>query len=95
MLGAARPSCGLLRAAVSCGTRTHATSGAFADIQRGHPRHQLSRLLSHLLRKIRPPSGNNQIPAAARRSQHGRQGGIACSRQQCRTLATAPSVQTK
>jgi transposase len=39
-------------------------------------------------------SRRNQIPAAARGSQQGRQGGIACSRQQCRTLKTAPSAQT-
>jgi hypothetical protein len=31
-------------------------------------------------------SRRNQIPAAARGSQQGRQGGIACSRQRCRTL---------
>ena len=66
-----------------------------ADIQRSHPRHQLSRLLGDLLHHTcPPPASSGQIPAAARRSQQGQQGGIACSRQQCRTLEAAPGDQT-
>ena len=59
-----------------------------------HPRYQLSRLLSDVLHPTCPPASSSQIPAAARRSQQGQQGGIACSRQQCRTLEAAPGDQT-
>jgi hypothetical protein len=66
---------------------------SLADIQRSHSLHDLG-LFGDLLHQIRPLQHSNRIPAAARRSQQGRQGGIACSRQQCRTLAAAPGDQT-
>jgi hypothetical protein len=65
-----------------------------ADIQRGHPRHQLGRLLCDLLHQTPPRTGRNHTPVAARESQQGRRGGIACSRQQWKTLAVAPGEQT-
>jgi hypothetical protein len=87
-----RTSCSRRPGLLPCGTRTHAVSVAL-PISSAATRATIS--ASSVISSTGLPFPHLALTdsGAARGSQQGRQGGIARSRQQCRTLVAAPSAR--